>query len=250
MRSHLLVGTVRHRRMRPAAYAFAHGVYYFALDIDEIEEVARRFRPIGYNRRNLFSVRDADHFAGPDRPIAVAVREHLSRLGLPAVELQTTLVTNARVLGYVFNPVSFYLSRDRAGVLRHVLAEVHNTHGDRELYDLFPDESGARTFRAAADKRMYVSPFIGMDARYVFRLVDTPRGLSVGISESEAGARVLHASVVLRRVPLSGRNLAHVSTRYPWITLQTIGLIHWHALRLWLRRVPIHRYRPHDGTRS
>jgi DUF1365 family protein len=249
MRSHLLVGSVRHRRPRPTSYGFTHGVYYLALDVDEIEEVEARIRPFGYNRRNVFALRDDDHFAGPDASIALAVHARLERLGLPADELRTTLVTNPRVLGYVFNPVSFYLSHDAAGTLRHVIAEVHNTHGEQEVYDLAPDEPGARTFRAEADKRMYVSPFIAMDARYRFRCVDSGDRLSLGISEFEGEQRVLHAALALRREPLTHANLARAFARYPLITLQTIGLIHWHGLRLWLRRVPFRRHVPREAAR-
>ena len=102
MRSHLLAGKVRHRRSSPFVYEFEHDVWYFAIDLDEIDEVASRLRLV-------------------------------SRI---------LLVTNLRILGHVFNPASFYLCRDASGELRVVIVEVNNTHGERRLYTLWPERRG------------------------------------------------------------------------------------------------------------
>lgn len=247
MRSHLLVGTVRHRRLRRRTYAFTHRVYYLALDIDELSEVERRVPLIGVERRRPLAIWRRDHLARAGTSLADDVRAHLSAEGLPAEDWRITLVTNARVLGHLFNPVSFYLCRDATGALCIVLAEVSNTHGDRHVYTLRPERPAGRAFVAGAVKEMYVSPFVGMAARYRFRIVDVDGRLAVAIHEYEsvAGrgeALTLLAGFRLERRPLTTAQLVRTLVRHPLITLTTIGLIHVHAVRLWLRGVPFLRY--------
>ena len=136
MRSHLLEGKVRHRRVAPFVYALEHDVCYVALDLDELDEVARALRLVGRNRPNLLSFRDGDHWTRRRPTCASAVREHLRAEGVDPDGWRITLVTNLRVFGYVFNPASFYLCRDAPGDLQVVVVEVHNTHGERHLYTL------------------------------------------------------------------------------------------------------------------
>ena len=250
MRSHLLVGSVRHRRARPRAYEFTHRVYYLALDLDELPEVARRVPLIGVERTRPLAIWSRDHLSAPGLSLAGAVRAHLAAEGLPAEGWRITLVTNARVLGHLFNPVSFYLCRDGVGTLRVVLAEVANTHGDRHVYTLLPERPADQAFVAGADKAMYVSPFIGMAARYRFRIVDEAGALSIALHEFEPAADgsealTLYAGLRLARRPLSTAELVRTLLRHPHITLATISLIHLHAARLWLRGV---RFLPYRGV--
>ena len=246
MRSHLLLGSVRHRRLRPRAYEFTHQVYYLALDLDELSEVERRVPLIGVDRRRPLAVWSRDHLGGTGTPLAVAVRAHLSALGIAAEGWRITLVTNARVFGHIFNPVCFYLCHDAAGALRVVLAEVSNTHGDRHVYTLHSERPGDRAFVAGADKAMYVSPFVGMAARYRFRIAEQDRSLSVAIHEFERDpggeALTLYTGFRVERRELTTAQLVRTLARHPFITLATIGLIHLHAVRLWARGVPFLRY--------
>ena len=241
MRSHLLEGVVRHRRARPFVYALEHRVYYAALDLDELDEVGRRSPLLGRNRRRVLSFRDEDHLDPPAGDVREALHEHMRGEGLDPEGWRITLVTNLRVFGYVFNPASFFLCRDGAGALRVVVIEVHNTHGERHLYTLRqPPES--TEFVASMDKDFYVSPFIEMTGRYTVRVRDEPARLRISINEAEAGELLLHASIDLVRRPLATRTLARMLVRHPFVTQKTIGLIHWHALRLWLRGARFHRH--------
>ena len=243
MRSHLLEGTVRHRRARPFTYAFEHGVYYVALDLDELDEVPRTIRLVARNRPGIVSFRDADHLAPPAVDLRVAVHDHLRAEGLDPDGWQVTLVTNLRVLGYVFNPASFYLCRDAAGVLRIVIVEVHNTHLERHLYTLRPDGGGA-DFTAAMDKAFYVSPFIDLVGHYAVRVRDEPGRVRITINEGRDGELVLHTSLDLVRRRLTDRSLLRLLVRYPLVTHRTTALIHMHALRLWRRGARFQRHRP------
>ncbi len=143
MRSHLLEGKVRHRRARPVVYALEHDVFYFALDLVELDQVDRSMRlvepqpaqrPLVPRRRPL--ARRRRRTSG--RPSSTTCAPQ----GEDPTGWRITLVTNLRVLGYVFNPASFYLCRDADGVLRVVVVEVHNTHLERHLYTLRPRRRG------------------------------------------------------------------------------------------------------------
>ncbi len=241
MRSTLLEGTVGHARARPFKYGLAHSVFYVALDLAELDEVARSRRLISRNRTNVLTFRDSDHFVPPADDLPAAVAAHLRDEGFDSEGWRITLITNLRVLGYVFNPASFYLCRDEAGTLRVVIVEVHNTHHERHLYTLRPDDDGL-TFTASMDKAFYVSPFIESVGRYSVRVRDEAARVRISIDEARDGALVLHTRLDLTRRRLTDRMLVRMLLRHPFITQRTIGLIHWHALRLWLRGARFHRH--------
>lgn len=247
LRSHLLAGTVRHRRDAPAVADFTHRVWYLAVDIDELDAVDARLRLLSRRRHNLLELRDADHLERGHAGIAAAMRQRLEELELggdvEAADLRLTLVTYPRVLGYVFNPVSFYLGHDAGGVLLVVFAEVHNTHGDREVYAFLPEAVGATVFRSAQGKRMYVSPFVAPDAEYTLLVTDDAGRLAITIRVDEDGRQVLFTRLDVARRPLTDGQLLRVLARDPLVPLKTTALIFWHAVRLRLRGVPWQRYR-------
>jgi len=241
MRSHLLEGQVRHRRVRPVEYALEHNVYYVALDLAELDEVPRALRLVGRNRRNVLEFRDADHWPAPAADIGATVLEHLRSQGEDPTGWRITLVTNLRVLGYVFNPASFYLCRDAAGELRVVIVEVHNTHLERHLYTLRPQGSG-QAFVSSMDKDFYVSPFIDMEGRYSVHVSDDPASLRIAINERQGDAPVIATSLVLRRRRLTNRMVVRMLVTHPLITHRTMALIHVHAWRLWRRGARFQRH--------
>jgi DUF1365 family protein len=241
MRSHLLEGVVRHRRVRPFAYALEHRVFYVALDLDELDEVPRRIRSISRGRPNLLSFRDEDHLDPPADDLRARMLEHLRGEGFDPDGWQVTLVTNLRIVGYAFNPASFFLCRDACGELRAVIVEVHNTHGERHLYSL-RGGSTPTGFVDSMEKAFYVSPFIEMAGRYTVRVRDEPTRLRITINEDPGDGLLLHTSLDLVRRRMSDRMVLRLLVRHPFVTHTTIGLIHWHALRLWLRGARFHRH--------
>jgi DUF1365 family protein len=244
-----------HRRESPLRNEFRYGVYYVLLDVDELEALDRRSQLFGYERRRLVSFREADHFGRHEVSLRAAVERRLVARGFDPRGWSITLLTNARVLGYVFNPVSFYFCRDAGGDLRTVIAEVHNTQGEEHVYDLDlrpcapgvgsnRDDRAAvacgQHFRATAEKAFYVSPFIDMRARYDFEFRIENGRYEIDIDESDGTRHFFHARLDVQAVPFNDRNLGWMLVRYPLVTAQTIGLIHWQALKLWRRGV---RYR-------
>jgi DUF1365 family protein len=230
-----------HRRARPVPYALEHRVFSFALDLDELDQVDRSIRLVSRNRRNVLSFRDDDHWPVGAADLAATVRDHLRSEGEDPTGWRITLVTNLRVLGYVFNPASFYLCRDPEGALRIVIVEVHNTHLERHLYTLRSRVEGPR-FSASMDKDFYVSPFIDMEGRYTVHVQDGPRGLRIAINERDAAGPMLATSLVLERRRLTNRNVLRMLLRHPLMTQRTIGLIHLHAFHLWRRGIRFQRH--------
>jgi DUF1365 family protein len=251
--SHLLEGTVRHRRSRPFTYDLEHSVYYFALDLDELDEVFGRLRLAGRNRPSVVEFRDADHLPTRATDVRADLLAHLRAEGIDPDGWRVTLVTSLRVFGYVFNPASFFLCRDERGTLRVVVVEVHNTFGDRHLYTLRQSRPDG-PFVAAMDKELFVSPFIEMDARYAVHVRDEPSGLRIAINERQGGEPLLSTSLVLRRLRLTDRSLLRMLVRHPLVTHKTIAAIHWHALRLWLKGARFIRrseaIRTHEAIRA
>ncbi len=245
LRSALYTGDLWHARSGPRAYHFTYGVYYLCIDLSELNDVDRRLRLLSYGRANVLSVRDEDHENRPGQGLATTIREHLKACGYDPSDGHVSLLTNARVFGYVFNPVSFYLLRDTEGALLHVIAEVHNTHGERHLYDLCRQD-GEEAYRATTTKEFYVSPFIDMHARYEFELREREGRLTIRIDEYDDAGRFFRAVLLLSPRPMTDRALAYALVRYPLMTLRTIALIHWQGLKLWLRGEP---YRRHTKVR-
>jgi len=245
VRSHLLEGKVRHRRSRPFTYGMEHDVWYAALDLAELDDVDRQLRLFGRNRRAATAFRDADHLPVPATDVAADVRAHLRSEGEDPAGWRIMLVTNLRVLGYVFNPASFFLCRDAIGALRVVVVEVHNTFGGRHLYTLRSGDGEVAPggpFTAGMDKDFFVSPFISMDGRYSVHVRDEPTALRLAINLRQDGEPLLSTSLVLRRLRLTDRNLLRMLLEHPLVTQKTMGLILYHALRLGRRGAPFFRH--------
>ena len=242
-RSHLWLGKVVHRRSSPRTYGLEHDVWYLGLDVDELSHVFDLTGLLRRNRRAVVSFRDGDHLEPPATDVPADFRAYLRREGLEPEGWRIELIANARVLGYAFNPASVWLCHD-AATLRAVVVEVHNTFGERHLYTLLPERPGAAAFSASMDKAFFVSPFIGPDGRYRVTVRESGEMLSIGIAEREDGKLLLATSLVLRRLPLTRRNLVWLLLRYPLVTHKTTSLIYWHALRLWLRGMRLHHFEP------
>jgi DUF1365 family protein len=244
-RSGLYVGTIRHRRLSPKPNAFQYGLYQLLIDLDELPELDRELRLLSHNRPNVTAFYDTDHMGRPAAP--VPVREKLSRWlarrGKRLGDGPVLLLTNPRVLGYVFNPVSYFFCLDTNGDLRFVVAEVNNTFGETYCYLLDDGEPmGGRAVRSRRDKVFHVSPFISMvDISYDWILTPPEDHLTVHIDEFERGEKFFDATLNLERRSLTDRSLANVLLRHPHLTARTVYLIHRQALRLWLKRVPVFR---------
>jgi DUF1365 family protein len=236
-----------HRRFSPKAHRFQYRIFMFALDLDELDGLQRGLRLFSVNRRNLYSFREADFLptdekSGSPKTAAAGLKArvvaHLAERGIDLAGGRVMLVTLPRVAGYLFNPVSFYFCHDRHGQPVAALAEVTNTFREMKPFLLGPDTRQGTAFRLRTPKYFYVSPFTDVDVAFDFALRDLGEKLAVQIDDYDAGQRTLTSTLTGRRRPLTDRALAWYTFKYPLLTLRIIGLIHWHALRLWLKGVP------------
>lgn len=246
MTSCLYTGTLRHRRSRPTVHEFRYRVFMFYLDLDELADIQRTVGPWSVNGFNLVSFHDTDHLDHQPGSTKRKVLEFLRKREVDLSEGKVYLLTSCRILGYVFNPISLYYCHDRSGDLRAVVAEVSNTFGEQYLYLLrapLPTDGAAPTAVRCngVRKAIHVSPFMSMDATYDFHLPPVADRLAVGIVEHEAGIHVLDAKLWGRRVPLTTASLIRILLTYPLTTLTTVAAIHFEALRLYLKRVPLYR---------
>lgn len=243
MQSALYFGDVVHHRHRPKVHALRYRVFCLLLDLDELETVNSAFKLFGHNRRAIFSMHDVDHGIGERGGLKTWAENHLRKAGLWSAGMRISMLCYPRIFGYVFNPLTVYFCRSAEGELRAMLYEVCNTFHERHTY-IIParvDETGAVRHECA--KEMYVSPFVGMDCRYRFRIAPPRETVLVAINEDDAEGPLLFASFAGKRQPLTDRTLLKALVTYPLMTVKVMGAIHWEALKLWWKGVPVHRHR-------
>jgi hypothetical protein len=237
-------GEIWHRRLRPAVHHFRYPSYFLMLPLR-----ALRRQPAGALRRNrwgLISFFDRDH--GDGRADALAwFDELLHGQGIADADGEVWLHTFPRVLGHTFKPVSFWYAHRADGSLAAVVVEVNNTFGERHCYLL----SGPALRWGAelqADKVFHVSPFCGVEGQYRFRFLRTPsprhadrEHTSVRIDLHDAAGTLLQTAISGELQALSARTARRAFFAMPLMTLGVVVRIHWHALRLLLKRVPFFR---------
>jgi DUF1365 family protein len=234
VRSALYTGTLMHARRSPERHVFRYPVSYWLFDLDELPELERRLRLFSVNGSNVVSLRDRDHFDGA--PLKQAVID----LAADSSVERVLMLTQPRVLGYVFNPVSFYWCYRGDGSLACMVAELSNTFGER-----LPEVLRGPELRYEHRKRLHVSPFLGLDHCYEYAFSEPGDEVWARIHvRDDEGARPLTAVLHGRRRELSDRSLAALLLRYPLQPLQVTALIHFEALRLWRKRVPFHHKPP------
>jgi DUF1365 family protein len=227
-------GEVRHLRLRPARHGFSYATYFLLLPMRGLRQEGAG--ALARNRFGLLSFHDADH--GEGGPDALAwIEALLAREGLSDVDGEIWLQTYPRVLGYVFKPVSFWYCHRSNGSLAAVVAEVNNTFGERHCY-LLTGPQVAFGQELSASKVFHVSPFCRVSGRYRFRFMRTEDRVIARVEHDDEDGPLLLTSVSGRLEPLSAARVWRTSLRTPLMTLGVIARIHWHALRLWIKRVP------------
>ena len=242
-------GTVRHRRLAARRNEFKHRVALAYIDLDELPELLGG-RLLG-RAPKVVRFRREDYLGDPSVPLADAVRGLVEeRTGQrPAGPIR--LLTHLRSFGHCFNPVSFYYCFDPAGErLDAVVAEVTNTPwGERHAYTLWrsPDSNGP-VITGDSEKVLHVSPFMGMDHRYEWRVAPPRDTLSVHIESRRGGQLAFDATLSMRRRALSRRSLARMTARYPAATARVLALIYAHSLGLKLRGARVHPHPRESAT--
>lgn len=220
--------TITHVRTAPRRYTLRHRTYLWLIDPDRPPRLPRALRPLA-----RFDPRD--HFTGDQPSVRAGLDAFLAAHGVRLDGGRVEMLTHARVLGYVFNPLTLYWCHGPDGDLRCVVAEVHNTYGGRHCYLLRPDADGT----ASTGKEFYVSPFFPVDGRYRMRLPVPGQRLDLAVHLDRAGGRALTATVRGTRREAGGAALLRLALRHPWSTLVVSAAIRAHGIRLYLRGLPV-----------
>jgi len=230
----LVIGQVTHRRPGPVRHAFRHRVYQWLVDLDCLPRQPWHLRAFTH-----FS--SADHLGDPGLPIKRNIENYLALSGIALGDRgRVLMLANARVLGHVFDPLSVFWCYDSDGVLACVVAEVHNTYGERHAYLLRPDEAGT----AVTDKGLYVSPFFDVAGSYELRFTLRPDLVATTVTLRREGAVAFSAAFRGRPEPATRLALGRRLIRQPFMPQRISALIRVHGIWLWLHRLPI-RSRPH-----
>lgn len=235
---HTLVdATVVHRRRRPRENAFRYRVAYLCLDLGTLASAGGRWLKV--DRAGLVSFRRADHGGRDGGDLRAWLYDILAGHGLAEIcDGEVALMTMPRMLGYVFNPVSFWFCRDREGATRAVLCEVNNTFGESHCYLVYRDDRAAIAPDEWLEGRkvFHVSPFLPVEGHYRFRFRLDDGSAHVDVNYHDAEGLMLATSVGGRREPLTDRAVVRRFLGNPTMTMGVVLRIHWQALQLWRKR--------------
>jgi len=230
----LYATTVRHVRREPVRHDFTLRSYTWLVDLDALPELGRLTRLASFEAR--------DHL---ERDAPGSLRQKVDAfLATEDVDLQggrIVMLAQARVGGYVFNPISLYWCHRTDGGLECVVVEVQNTYGDRHAYLVRTDEQG----RARTDKALYVSPFNDVDGHYDLVVPEPDERLRTSVVLQRQGRPPFVAVMSGRAHDLTTARLLRVSLTRPLEPLTVMAKIKAHGIVLWLHRLPVRPRPPH-----
>ncbi|MFC8130484.1 DUF1365 domain-containing protein [Streptomyces sp. NPDC057302] len=237
----LYPSVITHVRTSPRQYKLTHRTYLWLIDLDEPPRLPFALRPLA-----RFDGRD--HFDAAATDIRTGLEAFLAGRGITLDGGRVLMLAHARVLGYVFNPLSLYWCHGPGGELRCVVAEVHNTYGERHCYLLGPDAAD----HADVPKEFYVSPFFPVEGEYRMRLPAPDERLAITLHFDLGGHRKFTATVRGERRLATTGVLLRAAVRHPWSTVAVAASIRRHGIALWLRGLPVQnrpRHRPQEGMK-
>jgi DUF1365 family protein len=223
----LYATTVRHARTAPLRHSFAHRSYAWFVDLDDLPRLGWLTPLAGFEAR--------DHLGQPGLTLRANLDALLATHGVDLRGGRITMLANARVFGYVFNPMSLFWCHDPAGRIECVVVEVHNTYGERHAYLVRPDAAG----RASTPKRLYVSPFNDVSGSYDLLVPEPGRRLQASVTLTRPGQPPFVASVVGVAQPATVGAVVRTAVTRPLEPLAVMARIKSHGIRLWARRLPI-----------
>ena len=261
----VLTGRVTHSRFAPRAHAFAYRLFMLRLDLDAVPALDRSRTLFGMRwwkpvRLDAADFLDVPRAGGSPEVRVAALREAVLRTlaahGVRQSVGRIELLAHARIFGYVFNPVSFFVcygahgadGPSAGGLPVAVIADVHNTFGERHAYVLPADEGEGGVWHAK--KVFHVSPFFTLDGTYRFDLSFADGAADVRIDLQREGRPVFVSHLRLAPAPFTDRVLLTALLRFPFMTARVIGAIHWEAWRLWRKGLAYHQKPGYDPVRA
>lgn len=266
LNSSIYSAKVMHHRLAPKKHSFWYNVFMFYIDLDEIETLTKKLRWFSYNRFNLFSFRDKDHIElgkvggnkDEDSSHTPHLTSHISHL-TPQISTKQQitaylkshhveigngkimLLTNLAVLGYNFNPVSFYFCFHEDNHPLCAIAEISNTYHEMKMFFFGKDKFDGNAFKQKVQKHFYVSPFIDLDDFFDFNLLIPTDKLTIKIDDyNKEGNRFFISTLNGTQQPLTNAVMLRYFFSMPLIPLRIMWLIHWQAFKLWLKKISYH----------
>jgi uncharacterized protein len=235
----LVRGTVVHKRLRPHTHALSYAVFSLLLDLDRLDEAPRVCRLFAHNRFGLIAFHDRDHLAAPSGSIADTARHIFREAGFATDDARVFLLAYPRVFGFAFNPLAVFYLVAPDETIRAVIYEVRNTFGGRVTYVTAAGEPANGVYAHGHSKEMVVSPFAAVNGRYGFRLAIDPARVLLAVNFRDADGPLIKTHFSGVSEPLTTASAASVLARMPLTTFRVVAGIHWEALKLWLKGVPL-----------
>ena len=239
--SGIYIGTLRHRRMLPKRHEFTYPLFLMFLDIDQIPDLMRVSPITSYNRANIVSYRESDHFGDSSQELRQRICRDAKLQHVAAPSGKIYLLTHLRYFGYNFNPVSFFYCYNHEGEFSSVLAEVNNTFAETHNYWLTAEREvpAGSSKRYQFAKAFHVSPFLEMRQRYDWTFTAPGDRLTVQCMNFEDDSLIFDSTLKLERRDWSARELHRALTRFPFLTMKVIAAIHWQGLWLLWKGTPL-----------
>ncbi|MBV1775900.1 DUF1365 domain-containing protein [Burkholderiaceae bacterium DAT-1] len=233
----ILRGQVMHERLRPVFNRFVYPVFCVRVNLERLDALPAH--GLAINRRGMLALFERDYGPRTGTPLAPWFRALLAEHQIEC-DGEIWLQTFPRVLGFAFNPVSFWYAHGADGSIRAVLAEVNNTFGETHRYLLSTRNGGAigEDSVLLARKVFHVSPFCEVQGHYRFRFRDTVKHAFVSIDYADDTGPLIRTAIGGTRLPLARHIVWQQLLSMPFLTLGVVWRIHWQALKLWVQRVP------------
>ena len=242
MHSGIYTGWVRHRRYTPTQHQLRYQIYMMYLDLSEIDEVLnlspwwsrKPWRPARFER--------SDFLGDPALSLDSAVRERIYNETGEAHTGPIRMLANLRYLGFNMNPITSYYCFDKHERLQTIVADVHNTPWNERTSYVLACDPNKRQQRIFFTKQMHVSPFNPLGMSYHWRSNTPGSRLSLHLEACRDGdsTKTLDATMVMERSDITASSLNRILVRYPMMTIKVITAIYWEALKLWLKKTPVH----------
>jgi DUF1365 family protein len=243
--SQLMIGSVRHRRFSPAVHNLNYDLFMPCLDLDEIPTLAKTVWGFGTRWWHWARFKREDYVG--EGCLKHAVQHKVAELTGVQLQGKVLAVCNLRYLGLYFSPVNFYYLFDQQGEWQYLLAEVSNTPWNERHYYAIAADQGVDGANWQHEKAFHVSPFNPVEQDYVWKLKYAQQRIMVHL-ECHRQNKEFDATLTLKGTPFDSRNLLKHLIKTPVMTVKVVIGIYWHALKLFLKKVPIYNH-PNKKTK-
>ncbi|PPR37478.1 MAG: hypothetical protein CFH26_00721 [Alphaproteobacteria bacterium MarineAlpha6_Bin4] len=230
-------GTLIHTRLKPKFHKFFYNIFYFFINIDNLDDLKKKYIFFSYNNFNIFSIYDKDHGYRNKKKIKEWIKEILKKININEKKTKVFLLSMPRIFGYAFNPLSIFFCYDLNGTLRSVIYEVKNTFGEQHCYVFKTNKNSKRDnkmFSHSCKKNFHVSPFWGMDGIYNFKILNPRNRFYSSIIMKKKGKKIFQAILNCRYVKLGYKNLILILFKFPFLTIKVVLAIYFEALKIFI----------------